>query len=69
MKKIIFVAVIFGVLSLSKPLALLAQESTTGGGGETKVSEESLTIMPCNYLKKNIVTEGVFIDASTSHFR
>jgi hypothetical protein len=65
MKKIIFVAVIFGVLSLSKPLALLAQEST-GGGGETKVSEKSLTIMPCIYLKKNIVTEGVFIDASSA---
>ncbi len=33
MKKIIFVAIIFGVLLLSKPLALLAQEST-GSGGE-----------------------------------
>lgn len=65
MKKIIFVAIIFAVLLLSKPLAILAQEST-GGGGETKVSEKSLTIMPCNYLKKNIVTEGVFIDASSS---
>jgi hypothetical protein len=65
MKKIIFVAVVFGVLSLSKPLALLAQEST-GGGGETKVSEKSLNIMPCIYLEKNIVTEGIFLDASTS---
>ena len=65
MKKIIFVAVIFGVLSLSRPLSLLAQEST-GGGGETKVSEKSLNIMPCNYLEKNIVTEGVFLDASTA---
>ena len=65
MKKIIFVAIIFGVLLLSKPLALLAQEST-GGGGEIKVSEESLNLMPCIYLKKNIVTEGVFIDASTA---
>ena len=65
MKKTIFVAVIFGVLLLSKPIALLAQEST-GGGGETKVSEKSLIIMPCNYLKKNIVTEGVFIDASSA---
>ena len=65
MKKIIFVAIIFGVLLLSKPLALLAQEST-GGGGEVTVSEKSLTIMPCMYLKKNIVTEGVFLDASSS---
>ena len=64
MKKIIFVAIIFGVLVLSKPVALLAQEST-GDGGEAKVSEESLILMPCPYVKKNIVTEGVFLDAST----
>ena len=64
MKKIIFVAIIFGVLVLSKPVALLAQEST-GDGGEAKVSEETLTLMPCPYVKKNIVTEGVFLDAST----
>jgi len=64
MKKIIFVAIIFGVLVLSKPVALLAQEST-GDGGETKVSETSLTLMPCFYLQKNIVTEGVYLDAST----
>jgi hypothetical protein len=65
MKKIIFMAIIFGVLMLSKPLALLAQEST-GGGGEAKVSEKSLNMMPCNYLQQNIVTEGVLLDASTS---
>jgi CRISPR/Cas system-associated protein Csx1 len=57
------VAIIFGVLLLFKPLALLAQESK-GGGGEIKVSEESLNLMPCLYLKKKIVTEGVFLDAS-----
>ena len=66
MKKVIFVAIIFGVLSLSKPLSLLAQEATKGDGGGTKVSEQSLNLMPCNYLQKDIVTEGVFIDASTA---
>jgi hypothetical protein len=64
MKKIIFVAIIFGVLLLSKPLALLAQEST----GEEKgpVSEKCLNTRPCIYLNKDIVTEGIYLDTSTS---
>jgi len=64
MKKIIFVAIIFGVLLLSKPLALFAQEST--GGEEGLVSEKCLNIRPCHYVDKNIVTEGIYIDTSTS---
>ncbi|HPD60209.1 MAG TPA: hypothetical protein PKV48_00400 [Thermodesulfobacteriota bacterium] len=64
MKKIILAAIILGILLLSKPLALLAQEPADGGG-EVKVNEKSLTLMPCIYLKKNIVTEGVYLDASS----
>src|SRR4030042_2880769 len=64
MKKIIFVAIIFGVFLLSKPLALLAQEST--GEDEGPVSEKCLNISPCNYVKKNIVTEGIYLETSTS---
>jgi hypothetical protein len=64
MKKIIFVAIIFGVLLLSKPLALLAQEST--GGEEGPVSEKCLNTKPCCYLGKYIVTEGIYLDTSTS---
>ena len=65
MKKIIFVAIMLGVLLLSKSLILLAQESAGVGGG-SKVSENTLILTPCNYLYKNIVTEGVFLDASTA---
>jgi len=65
MKKIIFVAVIFGVILLSKPLALLAQESTGGGGGTT-ISEKCLNTRPCHYVKNNIVTEGIYLDTSTT---
>ena len=64
MKKIIFVAIIFGVLLLSKPLALLAQGCT--GEEEGPVSEKCLNTRPCLYLGKHIVTEGVYIDTSTS---
>ena len=63
MKKIIFVAIIFGVLLLSKPLALLAQDCTCEGG---KVSEKCLKMSPCCYLGKPIVTEGIFLDTSTT---
>jgi hypothetical protein len=65
MKKTIFVAIIFGIFLLSKPLFLSAQEAA--GEGETvKITEERLNMAPCNYLKKHIVAEGVFLDASTS---
>ena len=64
MKKIIFLAIIFGALLLSSPLFLLAQE-TTGGEG-VQVSEKTLTMLPCLYLKKHIVTEGVFLDVSST---
>jgi len=66
MKKIIFVAIIFGAFLLSKPLAILAQESTDSRGEAISVSEKCLNMQPCNYVKKNIVTEGVYLDTSTS---
>ena len=62
MKKTIFVAIIFVALLFCNPLPMLAQEST--GGEEIKVSEKTLSMMPCLYLKKNIITEGVFLDVS-----
>ena len=58
MKKIIFVAIILGVLLLSKPLALLSQEAM--------VTEKCLVQGPCCYLGKYIITEGIFLDTSTS---
>lgn len=62
MKKIIFMAIIFGALLFCKPIAMVAQEST--GGEEIKVSEKTLGMMPCLYVQKNIITEGVFFDVS-----
>ncbi|WAC08987.1 MAG: hypothetical protein OS130_07355 [Thermodesulfobacteriota bacterium] len=66
MKKIIFVAIIFGAFLLSKPLAILAQESTNSGGEAISVSEKCLKEGPCCYLGKYIVTEGVYLDTSTA---
>ena len=64
MKKSCIIVIIFGIVLFLRPVFLSAQELSGGEG--IKVDEKNLSIMPCRYLKKRIVTEAVFMDVSTT---
>jgi|GEM_PF-1380130 len=63
-KQIILGALIWGILFFPLSGYLYAPESIEGE--EIKVDEKTLSMMPCLYLKKRIVTEGIFLDVSNS---
>lgn len=57
-------AIIFVIFLFSEPILLSAQEAS--GVDQITVNEKTLAMMPCLYVKKNIVTEAVFMDVSST---
>jgi len=62
--KIILVTLFFVIIGQTEPVFLLAQD--LAGGEAITVNEKSLSMMPCRYLNKKIITEAVFMDVSNT---